>query len=116
MKIDLSMDHGYYRSLLNNNELEKLKADTVKNNNAKSHDELEDEKIKLLASEFSSIFMNQMFKAMRSTIPEGGLIDGGFAEEVFTDMLDSEISKLGAGQDGFNTIGRLLYQQLKRKE
>ena len=76
----------------------------------------EDEKIKLRASELSSIFMNQMFKAMRSTIPEGGLIDGGFAEEVFTDMLDSEISKLGAGQDGFNTIGRLLYQQLKRKE
>ena len=44
MKIDLSMDQGYYRSLLNNNELEKLKAGTVKNNNAKSHDELEDEK------------------------------------------------------------------------
>ncbi|NLJ84102.1 MAG: hypothetical protein GX336_04235 [Halanaerobiaceae bacterium] len=116
MKIDLSMDKNYYRFLMNDNDLDKLKDRNTVGNTAMSQSEVEDEKIKLLANEFASIFMNQMFKAMRATIPEGGLIDGGFAEEVFTDMLDNEISKQGVGQDGFNTIGRLLYQQLKRRE
>ncbi len=77
---------------------------------------IEDQKLKLLASEFTSILMKQMFKSMRKTIPdENKLIDGGFSEEVFTDMLDGELSKSGAEQDGFNSLGRLLYQQLKNK-
>ncbi len=76
----------------------------------------EDHKLKLLASEFTSILMKQMFKSMRQTIPdENKLIDGGFSEEVFTDMLDGELSKSGAEQNGFNSLGRLLYQQLKNK-
>ncbi|MFP4661012.1 MAG: rod-binding protein [Halanaerobiales bacterium] len=76
----------------------------------------EDEKLKLLASEFTSILMKQMFKSMRNTIPENNLIDGGYSEEVFTDMLDDEISKTGSRQNEFNSLARMLYQQLKNNE
>lgn len=77
---------------------------------------IEDKKLKLLANEFTSILMKQMFKSMRKTIPdENKFIDGGFSEEVFTDMLDGELSKSGTEQNGFNSLGRLLYQQLKSK-
>lgn len=112
MKLNFPLDNNYYRELMNNNNLEKLK-DTY---SADKQEDVEDKKLRSLANEFASIFMNQMFKAMRATIPEGGLIDGGFAEDVFTDMLDSEISKQGVGQDAFNSLGALLYQLLKRKE
>ncbi|MFW5856046.1 MAG: rod-binding protein [Bacillota bacterium] len=71
-----------------------------------------DEKLKEVVSEFTSIFLNQMFKAMRDTVPEEGLIDGGFAEDVFTDMHDQEISKMGSKQNSFNNLNQVLYQQL----
>ena len=52
---------------------------------------------------------------MRDTVPKGELIDGGYAEEVFTDMLDGEISKLGPTDPGFSSLGKLLYEQLREQ-
>ncbi|MFW6386444.1 MAG: rod-binding protein [Bacillota bacterium] len=71
-----------------------------------------EEKLQEAVSEFTSIFMKQMFKAMRSSLPDDKLIDGGYAEDVFTDMMDEEVSKLGAEQRGFDNLNRLLYEQL----
>ena len=52
------------------------------------------EAIKQVAKQFESIFMHQVFKSMRSTLPKDGLMSGGFGEEMFTDMLDQEYAKL----------------------
>lgn len=73
-----------------------------------------DEELKEVVNEFTSIFLNQMFKSMRSTVPEGGLIDGGFAEDVFTDMYDQEISKLGSKDNSFNSLNQILFEQLSQ--
>ena len=44
--------------------------------------------------EFESLFVNIMLKAMRDTLnKEDDLLDGGQAEEIFTDMLYSEYAK-----------------------
>lgn len=94
------------------NKVEKYESNNIIKDQAQS---ITDKKLKLLASEFTSILMKQMFKSMRNTIPENKLINGGYSEEVFTDMLDDELSKSGADQKGFNSLGRLLYQQLKDK-
>lgn len=51
------------------------------------------DKIANLAREFESIFMNQMLKAMRSTIPKNGLVNGGHGEEIYTSLLDEELSR-----------------------
>ncbi|HNV69845.1 MAG TPA: rod-binding protein [Candidatus Ozemobacteraceae bacterium] len=46
---------------------------------------------------------------MKKTVHKTRLIDGGFAEEVFSDMLDQERSKgIAIG------LGDMLYQQLSR--
>jgi flagellar protein FlgJ len=50
-------------------------------------------KVKQLAKDFESIFLEQMFKSMRSSVQKSGLIDGGNAEEIYTSMLDSEYAK-----------------------
>ncbi|HKL74701.1 MAG TPA: rod-binding protein [Halanaerobiales bacterium] len=73
-----------------------------------------EEQLKEVVDEFTSIFLNQMFKSMRSTIPEGGMIDGGFAEDVFTDMYDKEISKLGSKQNNFSGLNQILFEQLNQ--
>lgn len=40
--------------------------------------------------DFESIFTYQIIKEMKKTINKTKLIDGGFAEEIFTDFLDQE--------------------------
>ena len=104
---------GIYRNKLSS--LEKMNNDGEKGLNRPDMNDSEKEKLRLLAGEFTSILLKQMFKSMRNTIFKSELLDGGFAEEIFTDMLDEEISKKGASQQGFNNLSRILYEQLKKE-
>ncbi len=63
--------------------------------------------------EFESIFLYYMFKAMRGTVPEGGLIPRGMGEEVFEGMLDEEVARKASKNDDYG-LARLLYDQLNR--
>ena len=74
-----------------------------------------DEELQEAVNSFVSLFVEQMFGAMRDTVPEGGIIDGGYAEEVFTDMLDEEISEMGAEQSNFKELNQAVYRQLDRE-
>lgn len=67
------------------------------------------EKLKKACSDFESIFMHQMLKEMRKTVNKTGLIHGGQAEEIFSDMLDQERSKsMTIG------LGDMLFMQLSK--
>ena len=57
-------------------------------------------KLKEACAEFESLFISYLLKEMRATIPKTGLISGGRAEEIYTSMLDTEISKEMASQRG----------------
>jgi peptidoglycan hydrolase FlgJ len=69
------------------------------------------EKVKKLASDFESMFMEQMLKSMRSSVQKSGLIDGGNAEDIYTSMLDSEYAKAMGGK-GSNGIADMVERQL----
>lgn len=43
--------------------------------------------------EFESVFVKMMLKEMKNSIHKEKLIDGGYAEEIFEDMLYDEYSK-----------------------
>ena len=73
-------------------------------------------KLKKTVNKFTSILLKKMFESMKETIPETGFIDGGRAEDIFTDMYYKEISEMGSKQQTFSNINRLLYQQLERKK
>ncbi len=64
---------------------------------ARSGREQDIAKVRELAKDFESIFLEQMFKSMRSSVQKSGLIDGGNAEEIYTSMLDSEYAKQMSG-------------------
>lgn len=53
----------------------------------------QDSKIDSACTEMESMFIQNMLKVMRASIPKNGLTGGGKAEETFTDMLDAELAK-----------------------
>ncbi|MEE2756060.1 MAG: peptidoglycan DD-metalloendopeptidase family protein [Myxococcota bacterium] len=66
-------------------------------NKLKSSDDNSSEAIFEAAKQFESIFLHQVFKSMRATVPKEGLMSGGFGGEVFTDMLDQQYADMAAG-------------------
>ena len=47
-----------------------------------------------VARQLGSLFVYQLLTAMRKTIPESGLWDGGRAQEIYEQMLDERLSDL----------------------
>lgn len=67
------------------------------------------EKLQKACGDFESIFMHQMLKEMRKTVDKTGMIHGGQAEEIFSDMLDQERAKtMTIG------LGDMLFMQLSK--
>ena len=61
--------------------------------------ETERKELARACSEFEAIFIEQLFKTMRATVPETGLLRGGRAEEIYTGMLDQQIAaEMARGQ------------------
>lgn len=54
-------------------------------------------------------FYQMLFKAMRDTVPTGGLTSGGQGEDVFRSMLDQQVADAAAGQS-HRGIGAALYR------
>ena len=56
------------------------------------------EKLRRSTSDLEGVFVEQLFKAMRDTVPTDGLLDGGSGEEMFTGLLDQKFSAEAPGQ------------------
>ncbi|MCC7262323.1 MAG: rod-binding protein [Candidatus Latescibacteria bacterium] len=72
------------------------------------------EGLRQAAKEFESVFMYQVVKAMRATVPKDGLIEKGEGEEMFEGMLDEEWSKKLSARGGPSSLSEVLYRQLSR--
>jgi flagellar protein FlgJ len=65
--------------------------------------------------EFEAIYVNEMYKSMRKTVPESGMFGKkGMAEDVYREMLDMEMARQTAAGDGMG-IGKAMYQQLHKQ-
>ncbi|MFO7985600.1 MAG: rod-binding protein [Desulfatiglandaceae bacterium] len=51
-------------------------------------------------SELESLFIYQLFKEMRATIPKTGFLSGGKGEDLYTSMLDAQVAKELAASRG----------------
>lgn len=51
-----------------------------------------DAKLRKASQQLEGAFVQQMYKSMRDTIPEGGMFDGGSGEQMFTGMLDEHVA------------------------
>jgi len=64
--------------------------------------------------EFEAIYINEMYKTMRKTVPDSGLFKKDMGNTLYQEMLDMEMAKLTAEGDGMG-IGKAMYEQLKEQ-
>lgn len=72
----------------------------------------ETKKVAELSREFEAIFLEQMIRSMRATIPKDGILNAGNAEDVYQSMLDSEYAKSMTQQGSGIGLGAALQRQL----
>lgn len=95
-------------------ELLAKKTDKVINKPKANENIREDQELRKVSQEFEAIFINMMFKQMRSSISKSGLIDGGMGEEIFEDMYYDKLSKTAAEKNELG-LAEMIYQQLSNK-
>ncbi|MCF6265575.1 MAG: rod-binding protein [Desulfuromusa sp.] len=79
----------------------------------KAHKGQDPQKLKEAAQQFEAIFIQQMYKEMRKTIPNDGLIQRGNADDVYAQLQDLEAAKITAQQGGIG-LADLMMQQLTK--
>jgi len=67
-----------------------------------------EERLKGACQDFEALFLQQMLKQMRKSIPKSGLLDGGMAEDIYQDMLYSSVAEQASRAEGFG-IAKALY-------
>ncbi|MCP4339572.1 MAG: hypothetical protein GY799_11950 [Desulfobulbaceae bacterium] len=69
------------------------------------------ESLRESSREFETLFVMEMYKAMRKTVPEGGLFEKNPSTEIFTEMLDMETAKATTQGKGLG-IAEAMYNQM----
>jgi flagellar protein FlgJ len=64
------------------------------------------------AAALEGVFMGELLKAMRETVPEDGAIASGAGEAIFTGLLDEHVAALAAARQSHG-IGAALFRQLE---
>jgi len=70
----------------------------------------DDPQLRAACADMESLFLAHLLKEMRATVEKSGFIDGGQAEEIFTSLLDVEISKKMSVAGGIGLSAILLEQ------
>lgn len=71
-----------------------------------------DAALREVCAQFEGVFVNEMLKVMRSTVPEGGVLDGGAGEDIFTGLFDQHLASAAASRSE-NGLGAALYRRLR---
>lgn len=70
--------------------------------------------LKKAAEQLEGVFVQQLYKAMRDTVPQQeGIVSGGAGEDIFTGLLDQHLAA-ETPKHWEGGIGEALYRQLSR--
>ena len=62
---------------------------------------------------FEAVFTQQLFKAMRSTVGDGGLLEKGQADAIYNDLMDQQVARDLAASRSLG-ITDMLFDQLRQ--
>lgn len=79
---------------------------------AHGHDAAADARLRRACAELEGVFLNELMKLMRETVPEGGVVSGGTAEEIFTSLLDQHVA-ISVAERMDRGIGAALYRSFR---
>ena len=68
---------------------------------------------KKISQDFEAIFIRQVLKELRKTIPDGGLFQKTVRDEIYWDMMDANLAEEMAKQEAFG-IGKFMYEEFTR--
>ncbi|MGE5422407.1 MAG: rod-binding protein [Ignavibacteriales bacterium] len=74
--------------------------------------EKDEKRLKESCQEFEAIFVSELLKSMRATIPKGGMMGENFGQDVFQSMLDDEYSKKVSETKSIG-LADMMFQQMK---
>lgn len=89
-------------------------SDSLINKLEKAYSEKDKQKLKEACNEFEALMLSSVFKEMKKTIPEDGLIQRTIADDIFDEMLIDEVSK-NAAKQGNVGISKMLYDSLLKR-
>ena len=71
-------------------------------------------RLRKAAHDLEGVFVNELFKAMRETVPQDGILSEDPGRDLFTGMMDERLAESYAerSQGG---LGEALYRQLSRR-
>lgn len=72
----------------------------------------EDARLRRACAELEGVFLNELMKLMRETVPEGGVVSGGTAEEIFASLLDQHVA-VSAAERMERGLGAALYRSFR---
>ncbi|MEO7510183.1 MAG: rod-binding protein [Gemmatimonadaceae bacterium] len=72
----------------------------------------QEERLRKVVGQLQGVFVEQLFKAMRETVPDDGITNGGPGEEMFTGMLDQHVASQTPAQ-WQHGLGDALFRQLR---
>jgi flagellar protein FlgJ len=71
-----------------------------------------DLELKGACEQFESLFLEDLLRIMRESIPKTGLFDGGRGEEIYRSLLDQEMAERMAAAGGVG-LARILFERLR---
>lgn len=113
MAMDISGINNQLSQFITNSTKENIKQknfETVINEAIKEEDK---EKLKNACQEFEGYFLQQLFKEMRKTIPDSGLLEKSTGRDIYEDWLYEEYAKNISKGRGFG-LAEMLYKQLSK--
>jgi len=72
------------------------------------------EAVRKLAHQLEAVFVNQLFQAMRSSLPENKLLENAPGHSMFTSLMDEKLASEVA-DNLHRGIGESLYRQLAKR-
>jgi len=81
---------------------------------SKVQNEKDDKKLREACQEMEAVYVNQLLRQMRATVPKSGLMEESAGSAIYKEMLDEEYSKLIAKSPSSLGIAEMLYKQLKQ--
>lgn len=109
-KINNNLVNGYIKS----DQKEKIETESFEDSLIDATAKQDAEALKEACREFEAYFVQQLFKEMRSTVHDGGLISKSQGQEIFEEMLYDEYANESSKGKGIG-IADMMYKQLSNQ-
>jgi flagellar protein FlgJ len=71
------------------------------------------EALRRACQDFEAVMLQSMFKSMRGTVPDDGLVEKSTGQEIFDDLMDQEVATQMARTEGVG-LADMLFRQLQK--